>query len=121
MDGTFLFASQQRALFCFPGLAPRLSQDGLRQLLSLAPVPPPGIEMFEGIHLLPPASLLIFSPGRGQCPPLLGAGKPSAPDDYPTTAGHGPPAWQDEAVPPGAGPARLHWALFCRAVFPPHL
>lgn len=86
MDGTFLFASQQRALFCFPGLAPRLSQDGLRQLLSLAPVPPPGIEMFEGIHLLPPASLLIFSPDGVSVHPYWALESRPHPDDYPTTA-----------------------------------
>ena len=86
VDGTFLFASQQRALFCFPGLAPRLSQDGLRQLLSLAPVPPPGIEMFEGIHLLPPASLLIFSPDGVSVHPYWALESRPHPDDYPTTA-----------------------------------
>ena len=94
VDGTFLFASQQRALFCFPGLAPRLSQDGLRQLLSLAPVPPPGIEMFEGIHLLPPASLLIFSPDGVSVHPYWALESRPHPDDYP--AGR-------RGCPPGAG------------------
>ena len=85
-DGAFLFASQQRALFRSPGPAPRLSQDGLRQLLSLAPVPPPGIELFEGVHPLPPASLLILSPDGVSVHPYWALESHPHPDDYPATA-----------------------------------
>jgi asparagine synthase (glutamine-hydrolysing) len=61
-DGTFVFASELKALFQYPGLEPKLGKDGLREVLGIAPARTAGVGVFEGVEELPPASWMILTP-----------------------------------------------------------
>lgn len=53
--GRFYFASEVKAILAATGMPARLSQNGLFELLYLAPVTLPGSAILEGIHAVPPA------------------------------------------------------------------
>ncbi|MGE4275552.1 MAG: asparagine synthase (glutamine-hydrolyzing) [Lawsonibacter sp.] len=63
LDGTFVFASELKALFEYPGLEPRLGPDGLREVLGIAPARTAGVGVFQGVEELPPATLMVLTPG----------------------------------------------------------
>jgi asparagine synthase (glutamine-hydrolysing) len=63
IDGELRFASEIQALLEFPDQPRRLNQKGLSLYRALGYVPAP-YTMFDGIHKLPPASLLIAEPER---------------------------------------------------------
>jgi asparagine synthase (glutamine-hydrolysing) len=62
-DGELRFASEIQALLEFPDQARRLNQKALSLYRALGYVPAP-YTMFDGIHKLPPASLLIAEDGQ---------------------------------------------------------
>lgn len=62
-DGTFIFASELKALFEYPGLEPRLGPDGLREVLGIGPARTAGVGVFQGVEELPPAALMVLTPG----------------------------------------------------------
>ena len=80
IDGELRFASEIQALLEFPDQPRRLNQKGLSLYRALGYVPAP-YTMFDGIHKLPPASLLIAEPGRitirPYWSPAAAASKPS--------------------------------------------
>ncbi len=53
-DGDFVFASEIKALFCYPGFTPRLDREGLWQLVYLLPTRIPGSGVFRDVHELLP-------------------------------------------------------------------
>ena len=61
IDGELRFASEVQALLEFPDQPRRLNQKALSLYRALGYVPAP-YSMFDGIHKLPPASLLIAEP-----------------------------------------------------------
>ena len=63
IDGELRFASEIQALLEFPDQPRRLNQKGLSLYRALGYVPAP-YTLFDGIHKLPPASLLIAEPDR---------------------------------------------------------
>src|SRR6185295_16947967 len=63
VQGELRFASEVQALLEFPDQPRRVDRHALSLYRALGYVPGP-YTMFEGIHKLPPASLLIFENGR---------------------------------------------------------
>lgn len=55
---TFVFASEPKALFCYPGLKPAADEDTWRELLGIAPARTAGQGVFAGVEELPPACCL---------------------------------------------------------------
>lgn len=56
------FASEIKALLQVPGFTRRINMEALHHFLSFKHVPAP-LSIFEGIHMLPPAHMLIYRPG----------------------------------------------------------
>jgi len=65
VQGELRFASEVQALLEFPDQPRRVDRHALSLYRALGYVPAP-YTMFEGIHKLPPASLLIFENGRAE-------------------------------------------------------
>ncbi len=61
-DGTFLFASDLRALAPFPNFSPRIDPQAVLAFMRHACVPTP-LTIYQGVHKLPPAHLLTVEPG----------------------------------------------------------
>lgn len=57
---TLVFASEIKALFCYPGICPVLERDGLTELLSLGPARRPGSAVLSGISEVKPGHFLSF-------------------------------------------------------------
>lgn len=60
-QGSLWFASELKALLEIPGLPRRLNEEAVHHYLSLKNVPCP-LTAFDGVHMLPPASRLLWSP-----------------------------------------------------------
>jgi len=61
-DGTFLFGSEMKALFCHPGITPGIDPTGLGQVFTLwVNVPPRTV--FKNINELPPGHFMTITPG----------------------------------------------------------
>lgn len=80
VEGELRFASEIQALLEFPDQLRRVNERALSLYRALGYVPAPHT-MFEGIHKLPPASLLIAEKGQTEIRPYwsaaAAAGKPS--------------------------------------------
>jgi len=63
IDGALVFASELRPIVTWRGSLPEISLRGLSEFLRLGYVPSP-LSIFEGIHKLPPATVLSFQQGR---------------------------------------------------------
>ncbi|MCI8593805.1 MAG: asparagine synthase (glutamine-hydrolyzing) [Oscillospiraceae bacterium] len=61
-DGTFLFASEQKALFEYPGVEPEIDREGWCEVLGLGPARTPGCGVFKGIRELLPAHYMTVTP-----------------------------------------------------------
>jgi len=61
--GQLWFASEIKALLQLPGFERRLNPEAVHHFLSLKNVPAP-LTAFEGVHMLPPAHLLIWQAGE---------------------------------------------------------
>jgi asparagine synthase (glutamine-hydrolysing) len=72
VDGELRFASEIQALLEFPDQPRRLNRRALSLYHALGYVPAP-YTMFDGIHKLPPASLLIAEGGRTEIRPFWSA------------------------------------------------
>jgi asparagine synthase (glutamine-hydrolysing) len=72
VDGELRFASEIQALLEFPDQPRRVNRRALSLYRALGYVPAPHT-MFEGIHKLPPASLLIAETGRTEIRPYWSA------------------------------------------------
>lgn len=54
-DGQFLFGSEIKALFAYPGVKAVLGKYGLCEIFGLGPARSPGCGVFSGVHEIPPA------------------------------------------------------------------
>jgi asparagine synthase (glutamine-hydrolysing) len=60
-DGTFLFGSEMKAIFCYPEIKPEIDPAGLNQVFTLwVNIPPRTV--FKGIDELPPGEFMVVSP-----------------------------------------------------------
>ncbi len=85
LDGAFVFASELKALFEYPGLEPRLSPDGLREVLGIGPARTAGVGVFQGVEELPPATLMVLTPGDVSVRSYWALVSRPHEDDYETT------------------------------------
>lgn len=60
-ENTIVFGSEPKALFCHPDMEPRISLDGLRELLSVGPARTAGCGVFCDMKEILPGSYLEFS------------------------------------------------------------
>ena len=61
MEGSaFLFGSEPKALFQYPGVEPRADDDTWREVLGIAPARTPDQGVFAGVKSLEPAHMLCF-------------------------------------------------------------
>lgn len=61
VDGTFVFASEVKALFKYPGITAKIDSEGIGELFGLGPSHTPGHGIFKDIHELKPASYGVFN------------------------------------------------------------
>lgn len=61
VDGTFVFASEVKALFKYPGITAKIDSEGISELFGLGPSHTPGHGIFKDIHELKPASYGVFN------------------------------------------------------------
>lgn len=59
-DGELVFASEPKALFCFPDLSPAITENSLRELLAVGPARTPGCGVFQDIYEVLPGHYLCF-------------------------------------------------------------
>ena len=60
-DNNFVFSSEIKALFKFPGVEAKLDSQGISELFGLGPAHTPGIVAFKNIHELKPAHFGIYN------------------------------------------------------------
>lgn len=60
VDGTIVFASEIKAIFEFPGITPKLNNDGLNEIFSIGPAKTYGCGVFFGIDEVLPGYVLQF-------------------------------------------------------------
>ncbi|MBO6015528.1 MAG: asparagine synthase (glutamine-hydrolyzing) [Lachnospiraceae bacterium] len=60
-NDTLVFASEIKAIFCFPGITPKVSADGLNEIFALGPARSPGNAVFVDIKELKPGHYLIYN------------------------------------------------------------
>jgi asparagine synthase (glutamine-hydrolysing) len=86
--GRLAFASEVKALFTLPGLAPRLDPSGLAATFNYWAVFPPRT-VWEGVQALPPGHLLVIDATSG-------SERLQRYWDWPFEAAAEPPRWSDE-------------------------
>lgn len=57
-DGTLVFASERKALFCYPDITPKLDKNGLCEIFAIGPSKTPGCGVFKGINEIRPGYYL---------------------------------------------------------------
>lgn len=60
-DGTLIFSSELKGLFCFPGVTARLDKNGLNEIFGLGPARTPGSGVLADIHELKPGTCMTCS------------------------------------------------------------
>lgn len=60
-DGTLVFSSELKGLFCFPGIRARLDAGGLNELFGLGPARTPGNGVFKDVFELKPGTSMTCS------------------------------------------------------------
>lgn len=60
-DGTLVFSSELKGLFCFPGIRARLDAGGLNELFGLGPARTPGNGVFKDVYELKPGTSMTCS------------------------------------------------------------
>ena len=61
INDTLVFASELKALFCFPGILPYVSSDGLNEIFGLGPSRSPGNAVFVNINEIKPGHYLLYN------------------------------------------------------------
>lgn len=61
LDDTFIFASEIKGLFEYPGVEKKLNSQGICELLGLGPCHTPGTTVFSEIYELKPAHFAVFN------------------------------------------------------------
>lgn len=88
MGETFLFGSELKAIFAFPGMTPFVDKKGLNEVFSIGPARTSGCGIYQGIHEVLPGHFLLCTPKnrRSACYWRLES-KPHE-DDYTATVSH---------------------------------
>lgn len=60
-NGTLVFSSELKGLFCYPGVTAKLNKNGLNELFGLGPARTPGSGILSGIQELKPGTSLTCS------------------------------------------------------------
>lgn len=60
-DNDYIFASEIKALFKYPGVNPKLDRDGLCEIFAMSPARTAGIGVFKNISELKPAHYMIIN------------------------------------------------------------
>ncbi len=60
-DGTLVFASEQKSLFCHPDVAPEADLDSFREIFGIGPARTPGCGVFKGVSEVRPGRMEVFS------------------------------------------------------------
>ena len=63
----FIFASEIKALFEFPGVDKKVDEQGISELFGIGPAHTPGTTVFKNIYELKPASFAIFNKSGFTC------------------------------------------------------
>lgn len=61
-DNTFVFSSEIKGLFCYPGVGHTIDRNGLNEILGLGPARTPGSGVFKNIFEVMPGSYLTITP-----------------------------------------------------------
>lgn len=61
-DGSFIFASELKALLCHPKIKPEITADGISELLFIGPGRTPGCGIFKDVFELKPGFCGFFTP-----------------------------------------------------------
>ncbi|MCM1283840.1 MAG: asparagine synthase (glutamine-hydrolyzing) [Roseburia sp.] len=59
-NGTLVFGSEPKALFCHPEVEPELTVEGLREILAIGPARTPGCGVFRGIGEVKPGHYIVY-------------------------------------------------------------
>lgn len=60
-ESTFLFASELKALFQYPGIKPIIDKDGICEIFGLGPARSPGVGVFQNIHEIMPGYAALIT------------------------------------------------------------
>lgn len=60
LDGTFIFASEIKALFEYPGVKKEICDDSLREIFAISPPRTQGMGTYKNIEELEPGSMIIY-------------------------------------------------------------
>ena len=60
-DGTFIFASELKAIFEYPGIEKALDKQGISELFGIGPAHTPGTTVFKNIFEIKPAHFAIYN------------------------------------------------------------
>lgn len=60
-DGTFIFASEIKALFEYPGIEKILDKQGISELLGIGPAHTPGNTVFKNVFEIKPAHFAVYN------------------------------------------------------------
>lgn len=61
-DGSYVFASEIKGLFCYPGVNPTIDKTGLCEIFGLGPSKTPGTGVFKDIYEVKPGHYIKCSP-----------------------------------------------------------
>ena len=67
LEDNFIFASEIKALFEFPGVDKKVDEQGISELFGIGPAHTPGTTVFKNIYELKPASFAIFNKSGFTC------------------------------------------------------
>ncbi len=59
-DGTFVFSSEIKSLFEYPGIVPEISDDSLREIFAVSPPRTQGTGTYKNIFELEPGSMIVY-------------------------------------------------------------
>ncbi len=60
-ENNIIFASEIKALFCYPNFKPRLDKNGLCEIFALSPAKTQGVGVFKGVEELRPACYMLIN------------------------------------------------------------
>lgn len=87
-EGAFVFGSEIKALFAYPGITPKADEDTWREILGVCPARTPGSGVFAGISELRPAHQLIFDKEGLRISRYWNVVSQEHTEDYPDTVHH---------------------------------
>lgn len=61
VEDTFVFGSEIKALFKYPGIEPELNREGLCELFAISPARTAGCGVFKGVHEVKPGHCMMIS------------------------------------------------------------